>query len=146
MSAWQVYAHRRQIGWGDTDPARIAYTGRFADFMLEAIEGWYRDRLGTDWYRLNIDEGIGTPFVHLSLDFRSPVTPREAIDVEVRVARVGRTSLSFKIAAYGATSRTLCFEGEATSVFVDAATMKPRPIPDRYAERIAAEHRHASEG
>jgi acyl-CoA thioesterase FadM len=62
------------------------------------------------------------------------------------VARVGRTSLSFKVAAYGARSRTLCFEGEATSVFVDAATMKPRPIPEMYAQRIAAEHRHANEG
>jgi hypothetical protein len=29
---------------------------------------------------------------------------------------------------------------------VDAATMKPRPIPERYAERIAAEYRDAKAG
>ena len=89
--AWTPYAHRRVIGWGDVDPARIAYTGRFADFMMEAIEGWYRDRLDTDWYRLNLDEGCGTPFVQLSLAFKHPVTPREPIDVLVlHAARADR--------------------------------------------------------
>jgi len=144
-AGWRAYVHRRVVGWGDTDPARIAYTGRFADFTLEAIEGWYRDRLGTDWYRLNIDEGTGTPFVHLALDFQSPVTPREDLDVEVRIIRVGRTSLSFAIRAFGAESRTPRFTGDATSVFVDAATGRPRPIPERYRARIEEEHRRGAE-
>jgi len=142
--AWTPYAHRRVIGWGDVDPARIAYTGRFADFMMEAIEGWYRDRLDTDWYRLNLDEGCGTPFVQLSLAFKHPVTPREPIDVLVFIDRVGRTSLSFRIEAYNAESRILCFTGAATSVFVEAATMKPVPIPRRHREAIERERRQAA--
>jgi acyl-CoA thioesterase FadM len=131
------FVHRRTITWGDTDPARMAYTGRFPDFMLEAIEAWFRARLDTDWYRLNVDEGMGTPFVNLAMDFKSPVTPREAVDIAVRLARVGTSSLSFAVEAHGADTRRLCFTGTATCVFVDAKQLKPIPIPDKYRERIA---------
>lgn len=131
------FVHRRTITWGDTDPARMAYTGRFADFMLEAIEAWFRARLGTDWYRLNVDEGLGTPFVNLAMDFKSPVTPREDLDVGVRVARVGTSSLSFAVEAHGANTRRLCFTGSATCVFVDGQRLKPIPIPRKYRECIA---------
>jgi 4-hydroxybenzoyl-CoA thioesterase len=132
------FVHRRTITWGDTDPARMAYTGRFPDFMLEAIEAWFRARLDTDWYRLNVDEGMGTPFVNLAMDFKSPVTPREAIDIAVRVARVGTSSLSFAVEALSADTRRLCFTGSATCVFVDAQRLKPIPIPEKYRERLVA--------
>jgi 4-hydroxybenzoyl-CoA thioesterase len=134
----QGFVHRRLVTWGDTDPARMAYTGRFADFMLEAIEAWFRARLGTDWYRLNLDEKIGTPFVGLAMDFKSPVTPREALDIAVRVARVGGSSLSFAVEAHGADTGRLCFTGTATCVFVDAERLRPIPIPDKYRQRIEA--------
>ena len=130
------FVHRRTVTWGDTDPARMAYTGRFADFMLEAIEAWFRARLDTDWYRLNVDEKIGTPFVSLAMDFKAPVTPREPLDVAVRVARVGTTSLSFAVEATGADTRGLCFTGTATCVFVDAERLTPIPIPERYRARL----------
>jgi len=132
-----AFVHRRTISWGDTDPARMAYTGRFSDFMLEAIEAWFRARLDTDWYRLNIDEGMGTPFVSIAMDFKSPVTPREPLDIAVRVARVGTSSLSFAVEALGAETRRLCFTGSATCVFVDGQRLKPIPIPDKYRERLA---------
>ena len=38
------FIHRRVITWSDTDPAGIAYTGRFSDFALQAIDAWCIDR------------------------------------------------------------------------------------------------------
>ena len=63
-----LLVHRRRVLRGETDAARIAYTARFLDFAMEATEAWFRDRLGAGWYELNFDHGIGTPFVHASLD------------------------------------------------------------------------------
>ena len=66
-----VFEHEIRVGWGDCDPARIAYTGRLPVFALEAIDAWWEHVLGGDgWYQLELDRGFGTPFVHLSLDFR----------------------------------------------------------------------------
>ena len=52
------FTYRREIFWGDTDTARIVYTGKFADYILEAVEAWMRAYLGTDWFRS--DRGRGT--------------------------------------------------------------------------------------
>lgn len=136
---WKPFVYRRPIGWGDTDAARIVYTGRFADFALEAIEGWFRDRLGTDWYRLNVDERIGSPFVHLSLDFERPVTPRDAVDVTVLLRKAGRSSLTFAFAGASATGAKRLFHGKGVCVFVDTRTMKSTPVPDRYRPAVERE-------
>ena len=77
MAGQDTFIHEIRVGWGDCDPARIAYTGRLPAFALEAIDAWWEHQLGGDgWYQMELDRGTGTPFVHMSIDFRSPVTPR----------------------------------------------------------------------
>ncbi len=129
---WTPFVHRRDIFWGDTDPAKIAYTGRFSDFLLEAIESFYRDRLGTDWYAITMDEDLGTPFVHMEFDFKSPVTPREPLAITVLVEKFGRSSVNYVVRAHGAVTRELRFTAAATNVWVRKSTMKPIASPDKY--------------
>jgi YbgC/YbaW family acyl-CoA thioester hydrolase len=131
------FLHRRRIRWGDTDAARIAYTARFLDFAMESVEAWWRERLGTDWYALNLDHGIGTPFVHASLDFRSPLTPRDVLETSVRLARLGGSSLRFALEARA--GGRLVYEAALVCVFVDAAAMKPIPVPSWLQPALAAE-------
>jgi acyl-CoA thioesterase FadM len=131
------YVHRAQIRFSDTDAARIAYTGRFPSLAMDAIDGWFRDRLGTDWFALNVDGGIGTPFVHLSIDMRSPLTPRDMLDCTVLVAKAGNSSLEFKV--IGRVGDRVSFEGRFVCVFVDASTGKKMPIPARYRASLTAE-------
>lgn len=138
-SAWTPFVHRREIFWGDTDPARIAYTGRFSDFLLEAIESFYRARLGTDWTRMATEEDLGTPFVHLELDFKSPVTTREALAMTVLVEKAGRSSVSYAVAARGAETGDLRFTARATNVWVRSSALKPVSIPDAYAAILRRE-------
>jgi len=136
---WLPFIHHRAIFWGDTDPAKIAYTGRFSDFLLEAIESWYRARLGTDWSAITFDEDLGTPFVQMAFEFKSPVTTREPLDIRVLVTKFGRSSVSYAVRAEGAESRVLRFTGTATNVWVKASEMKPIAIPEPYRARIAHE-------
>ena len=48
-----LFVHHRRVIWADSDPAGIAYTGRFPHFALEAIEAWCAARLGFDWYQMH---------------------------------------------------------------------------------------------
>jgi acyl-CoA thioesterase FadM len=137
MPSTTPYIHIAQIRFADTDAAGIAYTGRFANFAMDAIDGWFRDRLDTDWFRLNIDEGIGTPFVHMSMDFRSPLTPRDMLQTMVLIPKAGTTSLTFNVA--GRVGTRVSFEGRFVCVFVDRIAAKPIEIPARYRGAIAAE-------
>lgn len=129
----------RRVTWGDVDTARIVYTGRFPDYVLEAIEAFFLDRFGVDWYRLNLDEGLGTPFVNLSLDFLHPVTPRDALAIEVGVSRLGRSSVSYAVVGRLAERGIECFRAAATCVFITAGRHASIPIPPRFREVFEAE-------
>lgn len=130
------FVHRRQVRWGESDPARIVYTARFLDFCMDAIEAFYQDRLGAGFYELNVDHGIGTPFVHVELDFRSPLTPRDELAVEVRLARLGGSSLNFAVA--GRVGERLAFEAKLVSAWVDGqgAQIRPIRIPDSFRAKL----------
>ncbi|HYF07883.1 MAG TPA: thioesterase family protein [Acetobacteraceae bacterium] len=133
------FVHHRQVRWADADPAAIAYTARLPEMCLEAIEAWCRDRLGHGWYEMNRDLGIGTPFVHLSLDFRSPVTPRDALTLTVLLHRTGGSSLHLGVVARLADAGRVAFEGRFVCAFVRAGAMKAIPIPARFRAALARE-------
>ncbi len=129
------HMHTRRVRFADTDAAGIAWTGRIVEFALDAIDSWFRARLDTDWYELNIDQDVGTPFVRVAVEFRSPLTPRDTLGTEVRVAMIGRSSLTFAIA--GRVGERLIYEGELTCVFVTRSTGRSIPIPEVYRAKLA---------
>lgn len=91
MAGQNAFVYEIRVGWGDCDPARIAYTGRLPAFALEAIDAWWEHHLdGDGWYQMELDRGTGTPFVHMSIDFRSPVTPRHRLMCEVWLGCFGQ--------------------------------------------------------
>ena len=126
--------HRITVGWGDCDPAQIAYTANIPAWGLRAIEAWYKHCLGLNWYEINLDHGLGTPFVSLAFDFVSPVTPRAELEVAVYISRLGRSSISHQVSA-GQEGR-LCFTGRTTAAFVGANEMKAVAIPDNMRRSI----------
>ena len=123
------YTHEIRVSWGDCDPARIAYTARIPAWALEAINGFWEHVLeGDGWYQMELDRGFGTPFVHMRLDFRAPVTPRARLLCAVTPTRLGATSISFRVE--GSQNGALCFEGAFVCVFITAGSLEKRPPPD----------------
>ena len=143
---WKPYVYRIPVTWGDMDLAAIAYTGRFSYWILEAIEMFMRDRIGADWYAMNADHRIGTPFVNMNMTFRSPVTPREALLIEVVVQRAGDSAVTCQIVGRGDKTGECRFDAEATFVFADCGTMKRIQTPEAYAERLRQEQLWAFAG
>ncbi|TAK48653.1 MAG: acyl-CoA thioesterase [Xanthobacteraceae bacterium] len=142
-AAWQPYVYRKGVMWGDTDSAAIAYTGRFTYWTLEAIEMFLRERIGCDWYTINRERDLGTPFVNVSINFRAPVTPRESLLIEVVVSRVGASAVTCRLAGRGESSNVLCFDATATFVFAENATLAKIPIPADFVDRLRDEHAQA---
>jgi len=129
--------YRRRVRWGEGDPAHIVYTVRFLDFAMEAVEEWFREVLGADWYRLNMELGMGTPVVHLELDFYSPVVPGDILEIPVRVERLGGASITFALRARLPDGREP-FGGRIVCSLVDNQRMRAIPVPPEYRERIEA--------
>lgn len=123
-----AFEHVIRVGWGDCDPARIVYTARIPWFALEAIDAWWEHTAGASWYRLEVDHDVGTPFVSMSLTFRTPVTPRHPLVCAVWPNRLGTTSVGFHVEARQ--DGTLCFEGDFVSVFIVASAFRKAPPPE----------------
>ncbi len=130
------FFHEITVRWSDCDPAKIAYTGRIPYFALEAIDNWWEHHVGFDWFRMNVDRDIGTPFVHLSVDFRSPVTPRNLLVCQVELIRLGGSSVRFKVT--GRQEDTICFEGEFVEVFVAAEAHVKIAVPEDIRPKLEA--------
>jgi acyl-CoA thioesterase FadM len=122
------FIHEIRVTWGDCDPAKIAYTGRLPAMALDAINAWWEAHLGGDgWFQMELDRNVGTPFVHLSLDFRSPVTPRHRLCCEVWPQALGDKSITFRVDARQ--DDVLCFEGTFVCVFTIADQFKSQIVP-----------------
>jgi acyl-CoA thioesterase FadM len=126
----QPFVHEIRVTWGDCDPAQIAYTARLPWFALDAINAWWEEHFdGEGWFQMEIDRNMGTPFVNLSMDFSSPVTPRHRLMCETYPTRLGTKSITFGMKAFQ--NDVLCFTGSFTCVFTQADVFKSMPAPDR---------------
>lgn len=137
----RAFVHKIRVSWADCDPARIVYTGRIPCFALEAIEAWWKQHIGIDWYEMNVDRDMGMPFVHLSVDFRYPVTPRYELDCHVSLIAVGKSSVRFSVS--GLQDSILCFEGEFVEARVIASTHQKSQFPPDFRAALL-EHYQAS--
>ncbi|QRZ15125.1 acyl-CoA thioesterase [Paracoccus methylovorus] len=129
----------RRVAFGDCDPARIAYTGKIADFALEALEAFWDDLLdGESWYEMNVDHGYGMPFVKMDYAFSRPITPRAPLLCHVAPTRIGTTSVAMRVR--GIQQELPCFEAQFISVFVALEKLVKIEIPVHI--RVALKRRY----
>lgn len=129
-----AFDHEIRVAWGDCDPARIVYTARLPWFALDAINAWWEHHGGADWYEMEIDRNIGTPFVRMEMDFCAPVTPRHRLVCRVWPNRLGETSVSFRVKGYQ--DGRICFSGAFVCVFVTADVFRKTAPPPSIREIV----------
>ncbi|MBL8973518.1 MAG: acyl-CoA thioesterase, partial [Myxococcales bacterium] len=97
-----VHIHPLVVRFGDCDPAGIVYFPRFFDFVHDAMETWFSAALGLSYAQVVIGRKIGFPAVHSEADFKVPCAFGESIAVELRVAKLGRSSIGLDYLVRGA--------------------------------------------
>jgi 4-hydroxybenzoyl-CoA thioesterase len=102
---------------------------------METLEASNREVLGISWIRPNHDMAMGMPTVRAELDFLAAPEPDEDVVTELRVERVGRSSITFRITGEDGDGREL-FRVKVTSCLISRPAFKPTAIPDAILERI----------
>ena len=128
----------RTVVFGDCDPAGIVYTPRIAYFVIEAIHEFLSHRLGGEGLRKLFAMGILPPARALSVEFLSPMTWDEVIDIEVRSEAPGSTSFSFAVEGRQA-SGEVAFRGAMTQVCIDPESKQPTALPDALRQALLPE-------
>jgi len=128
----------RRVEFADTDLGGIVHFARFFVFM-ETAEHELLRALGTSVHVTDADgRVIGWPRVEARCEYLAPLHFGEVVEITLRVARKGSRSMTYD-AEFHAHGR-LCARGRMTSVCCvlnDPAGLKPIPIPEPVASRLA---------
>ena len=130
------FGAQTRVGFSDTDAQGIVYYGRYLPYFdLARVE--YHRNLGL----LGMDIGEeGQEFVMraVAVEYLAPAVFDDLIEVYVRMSRIGRTSVTYELAAYRERDDLLMVTATQTLVLVDLDERKPVPIPDSYKDAIRA--------
>ena len=120
---------RRRIEWMDTDAAGI-YHWTTVFRLAEAAEAAMHTALGIP------NETFGAcPRVSVSATFSRSLRFNDAVEIELAVESIGRSSLSYRLAIDFEGERAA--EGTLTVVFIDRSTGRAAPWPPAIRERLA---------
>jgi acyl-CoA thioester hydrolase len=123
------YSATTRVWFSDTDAQGIVYYGRYMPYF---------DHARTEYHRHLGGAAVEGDFVMraLSVDYRAPARFDDPIETFVRVARIGRTSTTYELAAYRIEGDELLVTATQTIVLVDLEHRRACPIPDAYRELI----------
>ena len=122
-----------RVGFSDTDAQGIVYYGRYLPYFDVARVEYHR--------RLNVlyEEFEGDLVMRAAnVEYHAPARFDDLLEVFIRVARIGRTSATYEMAAYLVETDELMVTADQTLVLVDLAERMACPIPDQFRERIRA--------
>ncbi len=120
--------YERPVRFEEVDAAQIVFFPRFFGYCHEAMEALFDDVEG-GYVRLVRDRKIGVPAVHVACDFKSPLRYGDVARIEVTVAKIGRTSVTFQYAITRLADGVPVASIDHVCVVSDLVALKGIPIP-----------------
>jgi acyl-CoA thioester hydrolase len=122
-----------RVGFSDTDAQGVVYYGRYMPYFDFARVEYHRslDMLRSDPQ----DREFVMRAMHV--EYRMPAAFDDLIEVDVRIKRIGTSSVTYEFAAY-LEGATLAVTATQTAVLVDLSERKPCQVPDWWRDRIRA--------
>ena len=134
------FGARTRVGFSDTDAQGIVYYGRYFPYIdLARVE--YLRMLGLLGMAIG-ERGVEFVTRAGTIEYHAPAVFDDELEVFIRIARIGRTSLTYEFAVYRAQDDLLMVTGTQTLVLVDLDERKPCEIPQELRETIRAFEGH----
>jgi acyl-CoA thioester hydrolase len=125
------FSARTRVGFSDTDAQGIVYYGRYMPYFDLARVEYHRhlDMLRT--------EPSDRQFVMraMTVEYHAPARFDDPIEIDVRVKRIGTSSVTYEFAAY-LEGEALAVTATQTLVLLDLAERRPCPVPEWWRERV----------
>ncbi|MFC3958624.1 acyl-CoA thioesterase [Halovivax cerinus] len=129
----RVWTNR--VRMAETDRQAIVYYGEYVTYQDEAVSAYRRELgfdaeyvRGTDW---------STRMVATEMEYHESARYEDVLVNEVRVARIGETSVTYEYRVRREDDDRLLAKGSVTQVIVDEETAEPTPVPDAFRDAVA---------
>jgi acyl-CoA thioester hydrolase len=118
------YSALARVWFSDTDAQGVVYYGRYLPYFDHARTEYHRHLGGAI--------ATGREFVMRAsaVEYHAPARFDDLIEAFVRVARIGRSSVTYECAAYRLPDDTLLVTAQQTLVLIDITTRRPTQVPD----------------
>lgn len=120
------FSHRLRVRWAEVDMQKIVFNAHYLMYFDTAIADYWRA------LALPYEEAMrhlqGDLYVKkATVEFHASARIEDQLDVAMKCARVGNSSMLFQGAIFR--GNTLLISGELVYVFADPATQTSRPVP-----------------
>ena len=130
----KVFNVEYPILFSHCDPAGIVYFPRFFDLLHRAMEDWFTFGLEERFADFIMKKRLGIPTVGTKVDFVGPARFGDLLRIELRVARLGSSSIELLIDSF--VEDRPCFKARHTICVFSSETYKAVPIPDEVRQRM----------
>jgi len=124
-----------RVRWAEVDMQKIVFNGHYLMYVDTAVAGYWRALAMP--YHDTLAQLKGDLYVRkATLEYEGSAHYDERLDVGLRLARIGRSSLAFDTAVFRGAQRLV--HGELVYVFADPATQTSRPVPEPLRQWLTA--------
>ena len=126
-----MYRHR--VRWVECDPQWVVFNGHYLTFFDVAVTEYAR---AVGLPNVLSQQRTGKEFFarKATVEYHAPAKYDDELEIHVRVAYIGNTSLRFVLEIY--CEQTLVTSGELVYVCVDSQTRTSTPLPEDWKQAV----------
>jgi acyl-CoA thioester hydrolase len=122
------YSQPIQVRFADTDAQGHVFFGNYLTYFDEAVSGLLRS-LNLSYQTLR-SQNLDFVYAHAECDYHQRAVFEDMLNVHVRAARIGDTSITFECNAHRASDDELIASGKLVVVMVDTLSGNKRRVPE----------------
>ena len=128
------FAAHTRVDFSDTDAQGVVYYGRYLPYFdMARVE--YLRHLGLLDVAPQETEFVARA---LSVEYFAPARFDDALEICVRLARIGRSSARWEFAAFRVADDAQMVASTQTMVLIDVAKRRPAPVPEEFRVTVRA--------
>jgi YbgC/YbaW family acyl-CoA thioester hydrolase len=139
-------SHRLRVRWSEVDMQKIVFNGNYLNYIDVAVAEYWR-AIGLPYPHGYVDRYANDVYLRkATVEYLGSARYDDDLDVLARVAKLGRTSMTFRFEIWRAgpdPSAQPLITAELVYVNADPASMTPAALPQAVRELIAKYERMA---
>src|SRR5687767_13924642 len=129
------FYHRIRVRYAEVDAQGVVFNAHYLTYF-DVTHTEYMRAAGYDYKGEVARSGLDFHLVKSVVEYRQPLVFDQQVDVCVRAARAGRTSITNLFEIHPADTDDLLASGETVIVCADLATHRPVPVMPSFLEAM----------
>lgn len=128
------FFHQLRVRWSEVDMQAIVFNGNYLNYFDVAFTEYWR-ATGLPDVIAQAESGLEMFARKATIEYHAPARFDDVLDIGVRCAQIGRSSMRFLIEIFQGDQ--LLVAGEMMYVYTDSSVRKSVPVPDAWRERLS---------